>query len=121
MFCEWSYCLTNDSYIMYRSGRDCVPTGSTGHAPLANSSLGKETVLQGTGLARGEEHGHQLPLPLYAPIVGQGGSCPHCLDARNWCYGSTGTLFHLVHHVLKQGIQIGQGWTWKGAYTAGIQ
>lgn len=118
---EKSKALTDDSCFMYRPGLACVPAGSTGHAPPANGSLGEETVLERAGLAWVEERGHQLFLPLHALSVRQGGSCPHRLDTCNWRYSAACTLTHLPHCLLKQSIQIKQGWARIRANTAGIQ
>lgn len=106
---------------MYRPGLARIPAGSTGHAPPADGSLSKEKVLQSAGLARGEESSHQLSLPLHSLIVGQGGRCVHRLDTRNWCYGSTGSPAHPLHHFLKQNSHIRRAQTRICAYTTCIQ
>lgn len=106
---------------MYRPGLARIPAGSTGHAPPADGSLSKEKVLQSAGLARGEESSHQLSLPLHSLIVGQGGRCAHRLDTRNWCYGSTGSPAHPLHHFLKQNSHIRGAQTRMRAYTTCIQ
>lgn len=83
-----------------------VPAGAARRAPAAHGPLGEEAVLQGAGLARGEQRGHQLPLPLHALGVGQRGGRSHRLHAGHRRYGAPGRPPHPPHGLLEHRVQI---------------
>lgn len=113
--------LTDDGRFAHRPGPAGVPPGAAGRAPPARGSPSKEQVLQSARLARVEQRGHQLLLPLHALSVGQGGGRSHRLDAGHRCYSAACGPTHLQHRFLKEGIQIRQGRAIKGANAAAIE
>lgn len=85
-----------------------APGGSGGSCPPVHGSLGEERVLQRPGLARGEQHLEQLPLPPQPLGEGPVGGGSHGLEAQLRSQAPPRLLLHLHSGVTQKRFQVGQ-------------